>query len=286
MLHKHWDNRPISLILQCTCPISHNAPFRTERCTFLFWMVHCGIWDRCIVGFVNLVYCIIASCQLNHLPWWHKSVSVNCISIVISNGLYTCSLPSHYLHKWRLIINWDHRNKLQWNSNQSTNLFVCENAFANAVCEMAAILSRGKSWVTMSRVELSNHEGYGKNQHVQSTTKHKMCIILQQHFILWSNRIRVPFHERFFPLSCWCHQMETFSALLALCAGNSPVISEFPAQWQVMQSFDAFFDLCLNKRLSKQSWGWWFEKPSCSLWRLCIVIQIQWKIHSVIIPVA
>ena len=28
-----------------------------------------------------------------------------------------------------------------------------------------------------------------------------------------------------------------------------------------------FFHLCLNKRLSKQSWGWWFETPSPSLWR-------------------
>ena len=24
---------------------------------------------------------------------------------------------------------------------------------------------------------------------------------------------------------------------------------------------------CLNERLNKQSWGWWFEKPSCPLWR-------------------
>ena len=30
-----------------------------------------------------------------------------------------------------------------------------------------------------------------------------------------------------------------------------------------------FFDLCLIERLSKQSWGWWFETPSCSLWRHC-----------------
>ena len=28
-----------------------------------------------------------------------------------------------------------------------------------------------------------------------------------------------------------------------------------------------FFYLRLNKRLSKQSWGWWFETPSCPLWR-------------------
>ena len=36
--------------------ISHNTPFRAEMCTFLFWMVCCGIWGRCIVGFVRLVY--------------------------------------------------------------------------------------------------------------------------------------------------------------------------------------------------------------------------------------
>ena len=36
----------------------------------------------------------------------------------------------------------------------------------------------------------------------------------------------------------WRHQMETFSALLALCAGNSPVTGEFPAQRPVTRSFD------------------------------------------------
>ena len=61
--------------------------------------------------------------------------------------------------------------------------------------------------------------------------------------------------------------METFSALLAICAENSPVPDEFPAQRPVTRSFDVFFDLCLNKRLSKQSWGWWFETPSRPLWR-------------------
>ena len=37
--------------------------------------------------------------------------------------------------------------------------------------------------------------------------------------------------------------METFSALLALCAGNSPVTGKFPAQMAVTRSFDVFFDL-------------------------------------------
>ena len=61
--------------------------------------------------------------------------------------------------------------------------------------------------------------------------------------------------------------METFSAWLAICAGNSPVPGEFPAQRPVTRSFDVFFELRLNKRLSKQPWGWWFETPAWSLWR-------------------
>ena len=52
---KSRDNRPISQIPPSICFISHNAPFRTEICTFLFWMVHCGIWNRSIVGFFNQV---------------------------------------------------------------------------------------------------------------------------------------------------------------------------------------------------------------------------------------
>ena len=67
----------------------------------------------------------------------------------------------------------------------------------------------------------------------------------------------------------WRHQMETFSALLALCAGNSSVTGEFPSQRPVTRSFDISFYLCLNKRLSKQSWSWWFETPSRSLGRQC-----------------
>ena len=47
--------------------------------------------------------------------------------------------------------------------------------------------------------------------------------------------------------------MEAFSALLVICAGNSPVPGEFPAQRPVTRSFDVFFDLRLNKWLSKQS---------------------------------
>ena len=81
-------------------------------------------------------------------------------------------------------------------------------------------------------------------------------------------------------ISWWRHQMETFCPLLALCAGNSPVNGEFPSQRPGTRSFDIFFDL----RLSKHSWGWWFETPSRSLWRRCNdrehMAFTEWKNHQ------
>ena len=50
---------------------------------------------------------------------------------------------------------------------------------------------------------------------------------------------------------------------------------EFPTQRPVTRSFDVFFDLRLNKRLSKQPGGWWFETQSWSLWRQCNVVSHQ-----------
>ena len=66
--------------------------------------------------------------------------------------------------------------------------------------------------------------------------------------------------------------METFSALPAIGAGNSPLPGEFPAQSPETRSYDVFFDLRLNKRLCKQSWGWWFEMLLRPLWGHCNVI--------------
>ena len=68
-------------------------------------------------------------------------------------------------------------------------------------------------------------------------------------------------------LSWWRHQMETFSALLAFCAGN----------WRGALMF--FFDLRLNKPLSKQSRDWWFETSSCPLWRHCNIMKQSWRIQ-------
>ena len=75
-----------------------------------------------------------------------------------------------------------------------------------------------------------------------------------------------------FRLSWWRHQMETFSALLAICSGKSPASGEIPVQRPVTRRFVVFFDLFLNKRLREQSWGWWFETLSHPLWRHCYVV--------------
>ena len=81
----------------------------------------------------------------------------------------------------------------------------------------------------------------------------------------------VPFIKRD---SWWRHQMEIFSTLLVLCEGNSPMTGEFPSQRPMTPSFGVLFDLCLNKRLRKQSWRRWFETPSRSLWRCCNATEI------------
>ena len=93
-----------------------------------------------------------------------------------------------------------------------------------------------------------NPEGYGKYQPLSNHNKPLES----------ANRV----HMR-------RHQMQTFSALLALCVGNSLVTGEFPSQRPVTRSSDVFFDLRLNKRLCIQSRRRGFETLSSSLWCHC-----------------
>ena len=84
-----------------------------------------------------------------------------------------------------------------------------------------------------------------------------------------------------------------------LFQGNPLVSGEFPSQMPVTRGFDIFFDLCLNKRFSKQLRRRWFETPLRPLWRHCklktsdllklthgkhithkIFIKVKWKLHD------
>ena len=74
----------------------------------------------------------------------------------------------------------------------------------------------------------------------------------------------------------WRHQMETFSALLAPCAGNSPITGEFPSQKPVTR-FVVFFDLCLNKRVNNREAGALRRHRA-----QCDVIVMSWGIISLL----
>ena len=104
---------------------------------------------------------------------------------------------------------------------------------------------------------------------------HGTCVLLQlpvvYDFIYGKTLVKVNLDQELqlvrtpFRISWW-RQMETFSALLALCAGNSPITGEFPSQRSVTRSFDVFFDLRLNKQLNKQTRRRRFETTSRSSW--------------------
>ena len=79
---------------------------------------------------------------------------------------------------------------------------------------------------------------------------------------------------------CLHVMMSTWITLISLCFGSYDDVIKWkhfpryePPQRPVKQSFDVFFDPRLNKRLNKQSWGWWFETPSRPLWRHCNVVN-------------
>ena len=90
--------------------------------------------------------------------------------------------------------------------------------------------------------------------------------------IIRLTRLRLPPAAEKIHNPWWRHQLQSFSALLAICAWNSPVTGKFSPQRPVTRGFAVFFDLLLNKWLSKQRWGWWFETPSRPLWSHCNVL--------------
>ena len=80
------SNRPIPQIPKYTCGISRNASFRTE----MFWMVCCGIWERCIVGFATFRCFAYSTCLLPVLTFSPLCVGVTvCLSPMLVNHLVT-----------------------------------------------------------------------------------------------------------------------------------------------------------------------------------------------------
>ena len=174
--------------------------------------------------------------------------------------LVACSAPSHYLNQCWNSVNWTFRNKLQWNFNRISNIFIQEIAFESFVCKMASILSQPQ-WV---------------NWPYDSEPDRVTTINLG----VWRASIWLhtypSLQKSWLPATWWHHQMETISKLLALYEGKPPVTGGFRSQRSVTQSFDVFFDLRLNKWLKEQSRCQWCETPSHSIWCHCNEITAYW----------
>ena len=110
----------------------------------------------------------------------------------------------------------------------NSKVFIQGNVLNDVVCEMAVIWS----WTVTNcdHVILCELQG-------------EQISVFTFHFLTSSRDAS----KRPYIYPWWRHQMETFTTLLALCAGNSPVTGEFPAQRPVRRSFDVFFHLCLNQ---------------------------------------
>ena len=87
------------------------------------------------------------------------------------------------------------------------------------------------------------------------------------------------------PIPWWRHQWKHFPYYWPFVRGihRSPVNSSHKNQWRGALMFS--FICALNKRLSKQSWGWWFETPSRSLWRHCNVTKKTPVVGKIRVPI-
>ena len=165
--------------------------------------------------------------------------------------------PSHYLHQCWLNI----KNDL-WHSP--------ENNFTRSaynICSDIALLKLVSNFPGVNELIMFTSLCYAVHPKNYACD---LCFFVVKYYSI------LPISFRVIPLlpekiSWWHHQMETFSALLAFCRGNSPVTGEFPPQKPLIQSFDVLFYLRLNKRLSQHSRHQWFEMPSRLLWRHCNV---------------
>ena len=147
------------------------------------------------------------------------------------------------------------------------DMFSCqENAFENVVCKTAAILCCfqciNSHWCPFSQT-CSMATGI---------TKRDLAIPPSAATMAWHPDKPLAFvlHNVYSKqVKGWRNQMETFPRYWSFVGGihRSPVDS--PHKGPVTRSFDVFFDLRLNTRLSKQSRRRWFKTPSRSSWRHC-----------------
>ena len=71
------------------------------------------------------------------------------------SALVQLKAPSHYLNQFWVIVNWNLRNKFQWNFNQNTKFLIYQNSSEYICCEMVTILSRGSELISWGQATIS-----------------------------------------------------------------------------------------------------------------------------------
>ena len=150
-------------------------------------------------------------------------------------------------------------NKLQWNCNRNSNIFIQENAFESVVCEMAANLSGWGDELSFVMFVVCSLDMY--LVHIADVNVVVKMSFGNQSFT-WPNRL-----DRSISTHDDVIKRKLFPRYWPFVRGINrwPVNSPHKGQWRRALMFS--FICALNKRLSKQLWGWWFEAPSRSLWR-------------------
>ena len=204
----------------------------------------------------------------NKKRWWHHQMGTcsTSLSLCAGNSSVTGEFPSQRSVTRRFVVFFDlwlnkRLSKQSWagdlrRHHTHYNITVMYYPVSRTSATLALMLQDKRS--------LASHE-----ERFQIFAKYQPWVMMENRNVYFLEWIK---DDKCLPTNIWTwwrYQMETFSTLLALCAGNSPVSGEFPAQRPVTQTFDVFFDLRLIKRLSKHSLGWWFETLSHPLWRHC-----------------
>ena len=207
-------------------------------------------------------------------PSWMPRSLIDIMSTLIQVLAFCLTAPNHYLNQCCHGASLCHSELMSPYSLTADPLHSCaactqpcnvnthsgahcshENASENVVCKTTAILHNTIPYIACS------------HRHRPLVS----CGRTFRTFLAYTKSKFAPIPTKYMGWSL--HMMTSsngnFSALLAICAGNSPVTGEFPTQRPATRSFDVFFDLRLNKLLSKQWWSWWFETLSRPLWRHC-----------------
>ena len=198
---------------------------------------------------------VLLTRQISHWGWMTR-ICVGKLTIIGSyNGL---SARSHYLNQCWYIIDWTPGNKIRWKLDRKWYFFIQENAFENVIWELLTF--QIALWDTC-RIEL------GVSHHRKSSLFFEFRNLLwwkskchhswvPKTAILANPEYAVPGPGQLFPrviVSMMTSSNEIIFRVTGPLCVTSLVNGEPPSERPVTRSFDSFFDMRLNKRLSKQS---------------------------------